>query len=185
MRTWNFFDNMLASMRAAQITNMIEKDAVVCDIGCGSSASLLHSISKKIKKGIGLDQFVKDCEAGNIATKKTDIDGKRLPPEDSSCDAVLFLAVIEHLNNPEKTVLEIHRILKPGGRVLLTTPSPSSRPLLEFLASIGIINKEEVMDHKHYFSKEEMLQILRDAKFRDIKFSYFQLGFNQRATAVK
>ena len=36
---------------------------------------------------------------------------------DSSQDVVLFLEVIEHLSEPAIAIREIHRILRPGGRL--------------------------------------------------------------------
>lgn len=46
---------------------------------------------------------------------------------DVSFDAVLFGEVFEHLlNHPVGLLRQIHRVLKPGGALLLTTPNPST-----------------------------------------------------------
>ncbi|HPA25369.1 MAG TPA: methyltransferase domain-containing protein [bacterium] len=45
-----------------------------------------------------------------------------LPFEDSSVDAIVCLAVLEHVENPIKAVSEIKRVLKPGGFCLVTVP---------------------------------------------------------------
>lgn len=45
----------------------------------------------------------------------------RLPLEDASVDAILFTHVIEHLYHPMAVLRECSRILKPGGRLLLST----------------------------------------------------------------
>lgn len=42
--------------------------------------------------------------------------------EDSSYDTVLCFAVLEHVAEPFKAVDEIQRILKPGGKAILTVP---------------------------------------------------------------
>jgi len=49
-------------------------------------------------------------------------DGQQLPVRDACCDTVLSLEVLEHLPDPERCVAEMARVLKPGGRLLLTVP---------------------------------------------------------------
>jgi SAM-dependent methyltransferase len=53
-----------------------------------------------------------------------DLERERFPYPDDSFDVVLFCEVIEHLaENPVFTLSEIHRVLRPGGRVVLSTPN--------------------------------------------------------------
>jgi SAM-dependent methyltransferase len=49
-------------------------------------------------------------------------DAYALPYADGSVDSVLCWAVIEHLEFPDRAVAEMHRVLKPDGLALLTTP---------------------------------------------------------------
>ena len=44
------------------------------------------------------------------------------------------LTVIEHFERPRVHVAEMYRLLRPGGTLLLTTPSRRARPVLEFMA---------------------------------------------------
>ena len=44
-----------------------------------------------------------------------------IPVEDASFDVVLCLQVLEHVEDPAAAVRELRRIVKPGGRVLLST----------------------------------------------------------------
>jgi SAM-dependent methyltransferase len=44
-----------------------------------------------------------------------------IPVEDESVDVALCLQVIEHVPDPAAAVRELHRVVRPGGRVLLTT----------------------------------------------------------------
>jgi SAM-dependent methyltransferase len=46
-----------------------------------------------------------------------------VPAPDASFDAVLLLDVIEHLRNPVRALREIHRVLAPGGALLVATPA--------------------------------------------------------------
>jgi SAM-dependent methyltransferase len=54
------------------------------------------------------------------------IEAASFPYEESTFDLVLFCEILEHLPcNPTHTLVEIHRILRPGGRLILTTPNAS------------------------------------------------------------
>lgn len=50
-------------------------------------------------------------------------DVERLPYDDAAFDAVLSLGVVEHLiDGPERALADMHRVLKPGGTMILTVP---------------------------------------------------------------
>lgn len=45
-----------------------------------------------------------------------------LPVPDCEYDAVLCTQVLEHVPNPDAVIAELHRVLRPGGRLYLTVP---------------------------------------------------------------
>lgn len=45
-----------------------------------------------------------------------------LPFADASKEAILCLAVLEHVENPIRAMEELHRVLKPGGKLLIYVP---------------------------------------------------------------
>ena len=50
-------------------------------------------------------------------------DAERLEYEDNFFDTVVCMEVIEHVNNKEKVINEINRVLKPQGYLIITFPS--------------------------------------------------------------
>lgn len=57
------------------------------------------------------------------ASKNPDVvgDAHNLPFEDASFEVVVCSEMLEHADNPQKVISEIKRVLKPEGRVVLTT----------------------------------------------------------------
>lgn len=50
------------------------------------------------------------------------VGGDRLPFDDASFDTVLLGEVLEHLTRPQRVLKDIQRLLRPDGRVIITTP---------------------------------------------------------------
>ncbi len=63
-------------------------------------------------------------ETLNFAYRQFNVERERFPYADASFDVVLFCEIIEHLlADPVHALLEIRRVLKPGGSLVLTTPN--------------------------------------------------------------
>jgi SAM-dependent methyltransferase len=60
---------------------------------------------------------------GEVPIDKVNIDRSPLPYADAQFDAVTCSEVIEHLENFRALLREAHRVLKPGGVLVLTTPN--------------------------------------------------------------
>ena len=158
------------------------------DLGCGYRGDFLKLISDKIKNGIGIDLSVTDkIISANISLYRSNLNYK-IPLKNNFADIVLALATIEHLDNPQNLLREAYRVLKKNGLLIITTPSPKSKPLLEFMAyTLKIISQIEIADHKRYYQTPDLLKYIAEAGFNknDIHVAYFQFGFNQLAKAIK
>jgi SAM-dependent methyltransferase len=184
-------DKFIWYMRATQIRKNLPRPVeTIADFGCGSSAPLLHTLLEKgvTKKAIGIDlnpDFSAETKTLNLF--KADLN-EPLPLKDNSLDAALSLATLEHLDEPDLHLREIHRALKPNGILLLTTPSPLGKPVLEFLAyRLKIIDRREIEDHRQYFTSAMLEASLERAGFSPsaINARTFQFGMNNIVVACK
>jgi len=110
------------------------------DIGAGSGLLL-----KQVRDRFQVEQVACDYSAtymkhSNVPIDIVDLDSESLPYPDSSFDLVTCVETIEHLENFRALLREIHRMLKPGGVVIITTPNILNlRSRLRFL-SFGFYN---------------------------------------------
>jgi ubiquinone/menaquinone biosynthesis C-methylase UbiE len=100
------------------------------------------------------------------------IQGDALTPPfpDASFDIVTATAFIEHVADPQKLLKEIHRVLRPGGIVILTTP----QPVFERIAvAIGHLPHE---DHQETMTLMKLAEYLRKSDFGVIELRKFMVS---------
>ncbi len=171
-------------IRVGLIKKHINKNTILCDLGCGNG-SFLRSISGDIRLGYGFDKKVEESNCGNVTLKKSFIDDK-IPLETDSVDCVTLIAVLEHISKPADVLNECNRILKKNGKILITTPAPISKPILEFFSyKLNIVNPVEIRDHKHYYTKRELENILQKCGYTGVRVKSFELGLNNFAIGYK
>ncbi len=180
-------EGLVRNFRYHKVVGLVKVGATILDIGAGPHLSFLKLVSKKIKRGLAVDKKVVPRRIGNLEIFSANLDDKPvLPFADSSVDQVFLLAVLEHLYKPTEVLEEAKRVLITGGELIFTTPSTSSEPVLKFLAfRLKLIQPEEILDHKHYFSKVELIDLLTKLGFKDIKHRYFEMGFNHFVVCKK
>ena len=98
-------------------------------------------------------------------------------------DTIVSLAVIEHIpfKDVPKIFKKFKKVLNKNGRIFLTTPTKIAKPILDFMAFIGIVDKENIAEHKHYWNKKEIYELAKKTGFAVKKYKKFQMGFNQFA----
>lgn len=187
----SLLDQIIWRMRVGKVMRRLGSPvSTVVDLGCGRSAPLLRQLLKAgaAHHAIGVDLAPDfDVNAPGLKLVQADLNTP-LPLRSSSADVVLSLAVIEHLTAAVLHLQEIRRVLKPHGRLLLTTPSPRGKPVLEFLAfRLGVIDRLEIEDHKNYFDGRSLTAMLLEAGFasEQLQVSTFQLGMNNIVTASR
>jgi glycosyltransferase involved in cell wall biosynthesis len=173
-----FLEPIFRRFRVRKVLRLIPSKTILLDVGCGADFKFLRSIKKFIKIGVGVDVRARDSYHDNLCIVGHKL-GKNLPFEDSRFNVVTMLAVLEHLDYPEDIIRESYRVLKEGGKLLMTIPSKRSKRLLEFLSyKLNIVSKAEIRDHKNYFAKRKIIQMLEKTKFKNITVKTYNLGMN-------
>lgn len=114
-----------------------------------------------------------------------DIEVERWPFEGASFDYALFTELLEHLRvDPLFALAELNRVLKPSGRVLLTTPNlyalktalrfALGRGLWDPLAEFGKLRRLGHMGHVREYARRDVLRLLAASGFRALRTEYVQ-----------
>jgi SAM-dependent methyltransferase len=102
-----------------EVASRLRPEHTVLDAGCGRTAPVLARFRGKAKRLIGVDLGDFDSPLAGIELLQGDLG--RVPLESSSVDIVMSRSVLEHLERPLETYLEIGRLLKPGGHFVFLT----------------------------------------------------------------
>jgi len=113
----NPFYHARLGLRKAMSIFSSELKGRLLDVGCGS---------KPYQELFAVDDYI-GLDIDNEASRNRKIadyfyDGKTFPFNEDEYDSVLCNQVLEHVFNPDEFLSEIKRVLKPGGRLLLTVP---------------------------------------------------------------
>ena len=179
---WNYLDKLIAKLRYLKVNKYIKANNIIVDIGCGQKGEFLLSHKNQFKKGYGLDHKISSHIVDNIEfinNKKL----KQLPIPKNSVDVVFLNAVLEHLQNPKAVLGEALSVLKNDGKIVMTTPTPLAKPILEIMAyKLHIINEAEIKEHVHYYTYEDILYLIKELndKFpvKLEKYEKFEFGVN-------
>jgi SAM-dependent methyltransferase len=98
--------------------NLHELRGTVVDLGCGTRPYEADVLSRA-QRYVGLDW--QNTLHGLRADVAADV-SRPLPLRDGAADAVTAFEVLEHLAEPGAMLAEAHRVLRPGGVLLLSVP---------------------------------------------------------------
>lgn len=179
----------LAALRRRRAERLISKGdraGRILDIGCGACPHFLEQTTFREKYGV--DQLPSQRPMKGIRVERCNLErSPNLPFADAFFNVVTMLAVIEHLQDrAARAVLdESLRVLKQGGRLIVTTPAVHSDTILRAMATFRLVSPEEVEEHVNMFSRERLEAALVEAGFRSVRVGYFELGLNLWASAEK
>ena len=173
------------------ITPYLSAGSRLLEIGCGAGNLLVQAAvpgSYPLALDISMQAltFVRSrleevisghkAPAGYACTQAV---GESLPFTSGSFDCVLMSEVIEHLKEPRISICEAVRVLRPGGRLLITTPNYRSFwPVMEWLVDrMNMAPKMAGEQHISRFHPSMLERLLREAGLQvDYSGSIYQLS---------
>lgn len=101
-------------------------------------------------------------------------------------DVVLMIALAEHLFNQRHVFEQAAAVLKPSGRIVLTTPTPFGNDFVHPLgARLGLFAQSAVDDHIVVYNKRRLKILAKEIGLILHHYKRFQLGCNQLAVLKK
>lgn len=178
-------DHFIARMRFRAAYPHVRPGSRVCDLGCGLEAAFLDYAADKIATGVGVDDQVASGRQGRWERVHADL-REPLPLQDAQFDHVVMLAVLEHLTEPEKVLREAHRVLAPGGSLIMTWPSSMVDPILNTLHALHLISDEmESDEHQKRIPVDTIQKLLQRIGFEKFLHRRFEFGLNNLIVASK
>lgn len=145
-------------------------NARILDYGFGSGSWLLAMRRRGYSRLAGYDIAANAHRAPNLAAQGIQViaPGALGDQEDAAFDCVRLEHVFEHLADPPAVLREIHRLLRPGGRLVMTFPS--IYPWLEVadLAASPHLAHLQLPIHLAHHTLESSTRLVRAAGFDDV-----------------
>lgn len=135
------------------------------DLGCGDG-QLVEFMQNRGWQAEGLDfdpAAVENAVRRGLHVKVGTLSSECHP--ENSFEAIIMSHFVEHIHEPIRLLAECHRILKPGGRLLILTPNVNSWGHRRFEGSWRGL---EPPRHLHLFSPQSIRQLVQRTGFEKI-----------------
>ena len=127
------FGNLQANLRFVDATGRFAPGLRILEIGCGKGALLLRlrDLGARIVGCEVSDFMLTEARRLHGPLPIAQSDGVSFPYPDACFDLVLSFDVLEHIPDTDRHLVEVKRVLKPGGCYLLQTPNKWTNTLFE------------------------------------------------------
>ncbi len=173
----------LSRARNAAVLDYIHGD--VLDIGC-QQGHLRERAAAQIDRYVGID--ISEPDIAEARRRHPDCEFEVLNLDDQplgyeqAFDTIVILAVIEHIFNLKHFGESLSRALKPGGSIVLTTPTPFGNDIVHRLGSaVGLFSQVAADDHIVIFNRKRLEIFANEVGLVLARHQRFQLGCNQLA----
>jgi ubiquinone/menaquinone biosynthesis C-methylase UbiE/DNA-binding MarR family transcriptional regulator len=146
------------------LPGLLDPDWVVGDLGCGTG-QVAAALAPFVKNVVAVDRSADMLQAArrrlrdhpNVDVRRGELEA--LPIQDAALDAATLLLVLHHLPEPADALAEAARVLRPGGRLLISDMLPHDRETYR-----------QQMGHVWLgFSEESLVRLLEQAGFDRVR----------------
>jgi SAM-dependent methyltransferase len=141
------------------------------DVGCGSNQLVRHYAN-----GVGVD--VHPWAGADVVVSDT----ASLEWESGSFDTITIVAALNHIPNRAAVLTECRRVLRPGGRVVITMLTPRTSRIWHWLRAPWDADQRDrgmKAGEVYGFTAAEVLDLFRRAGFTLLSQERFMLGLNR------
>jgi SAM-dependent methyltransferase len=170
-------DRMLQQWRMEKVRPYLVRDSRVLDVGCSDDV-LFQKYEPFIKELVGVDpKLPTSCEKNRCRFIAGGF--PESVPDAGPFDAITMLAVLEHIPMAEqpKWAAACERLLKPGGYLVITTPSPVVDQILAVLKWVRLIDGMSLEEH-YGFDPTTVPSLFAIDTMALVASRKFQLGCN-------
>jgi SAM-dependent methyltransferase len=139
----------------------------ILDVGCGTGANLELLDQFGVAEGVDVSSDALEfCRQRGLVRVRQG-EAEKLPYDDQTFDLVTGLDVVEHLDDDLAGLREMHRVLRPQGRILLFVPA--------FMFLWGV--QDDISNHRRRYTLKELKQRVREAGFELERATYANITF--------
>lgn len=180
--TWRRFALRDHIQFVQQSLETLESDGLVLDVGCGGGL-FLRELKLPQSRVVGLDF---SCDAAKVAWKTNGVPAlcgalPRAPFKPGSFSLISMFHVLEHLYDPLAYVKAAHRLLKPGGRLIIQVPNANC---WQFRLLGEAWNGLDVPRHLIDFKEQDLRNLLEHCGFDVLRTNHFCLRDNPAGMAT-
>jgi SAM-dependent methyltransferase len=168
---YSITDKMKSKLELIAYEALAHRPKVVVDIGYAQQPNPF--LAGVIVYGVD----IVEASAPYSKTFRCDLNIDKLPFQDQEIDVVTMGCTLAHVAHPLRVLADIHRVLKPGGRLVLSSPNPNyyweNVINILFHRFVRRVAKAKHEEHFFEFSRYNMRTIARRSGFEVTK----ELGY--------